>query len=93
MHLKVEQTNYVPWKSTDAYVEALKTQILGSMKTNAHNIIGLGLYLINVTLSQWLQALEENRQRTTLFRTVICVVKDHNDYLYFCYYGRLVTDK
>ena len=40
-----------------------------------------------------LVSLEENRQITTLFRTVIGVVKDSNDYLYFCYYGRLVTDK
>ena len=38
------------------------------------------------------QILQELQQSTTMFMTLKPVVKDYNDYIYFSYYGRLVTD-
>jgi len=37
-------------------------------------------------------ALEEFQQSTTMFITLKLDVKDHNDYICFSYYGRVVTD-
>ena len=38
------------------------------------------------------ETLQETHQSTAMFMTLKLVVKDHNDYTYFSYNGRLVTD-
>ena len=51
-----------------------------------------GVYHVHTSSDIELHTLQEIQQSTTMFMTLKTVVKDYNDYIYFSYYGRLVTD-